>query len=66
MIDRAPEILQLAVDSKEDFVQMPMVAGPAWESLQFANIICAELLTPQPNRFTGYEDAASCQKIFDV
>jgi len=29
LIDRAPEILQLAVDSKEDFVQTPVVADPA-------------------------------------
>ena len=33
LIDRAPEILQLAVDSKEDFVQMPVVAEPALSSL---------------------------------
>jgi hypothetical protein len=66
LIDRAPEILQVAVDSKEDFVQMPVVAEPALESLQFANIICAELLTPQPNRFIGYEDASFRQKILDV
>jgi hypothetical protein len=66
LIDRPPEILQLAVDSQEDLVQMLVVAESALSSLQFADIICAELLTPQPNRFTGYEDAASCQKIFDV
>ena len=45
---------------------MPVVAEPALESLQFANIICAELLTPQPNRFIGYEDASFRQKILDV
>ena len=66
LIDRAPEILQVAIDSKEDFVQMPVVAEPALQSLQFANIICAELLTPQPNRFIGYEDASLRQKILDV
>ena len=51
LIDRAPEILQVAVDSKEDFVQMPVVPELALSSLQLADIICAELLTPPPNRF---------------
>jgi len=46
LIDRAPEILQLAVASKEDFIGMPMVAEPAFSSLQLADMICAELLTP--------------------
>jgi hypothetical protein len=47
-----------AVDSKEDFVQMPVVAEPTLSSLQFANIICAKLLTPQPDGFVSYDDAA--------
>ena len=34
--------------------------------LQFANIICAELLTPHPDGFVSYEDAAFRQKILDV
>jgi hypothetical protein len=66
LIDCAPEKLQLAVDSKEDLVQMPVVAEPALSSLQLAAIICAELLTPPPNRFIGYDDAAFRQKILDV
>ena len=66
MIDRAPEILQLAVDSKEDLVQMPVVAESALAPLQFPDIICAELLTPQPNGFIRYEDASFRQKILDV
>ena len=45
---------------------MPVVAEPALSSLQFAGIICAKLLTPQPNGFIGYEDAAFRQKILDV
>src|SRR3974377_1232647 len=66
LVDRPPEILQVAVDSEEDFVQMPVVAELALSSLQFADIIRAELLTPQPNGFIGYEDAAFRQKILDV
>ena len=37
LIDRTPEILQFSVDSKEDLVQMPVVAEPALSSLQLAN-----------------------------
>src|SRR5215469_2815706 len=66
LVDGAPEILQLAVDSKEDLVQMPVVAEPALSSLQLADIICAELLTPPPNRFIGYGDAPFRQKILDI
>ena len=66
MVDGAPEILQFAVDSKEDLVPMPVVAEPALAPLQLADIICAELLTPPPNRFIGYGDAALRQKILDI
>ena len=66
LIDRPPQILQLAVDSKEDLVQMPVVAQPALASLQFADIICAKLLTPPSNGFIGYENAPFRQKILDV
>jgi len=66
LVDRPPEILQVAVDSKEDLVQMPVVAEPALSSLQFANTVCAKLLTPQPDRFIRYDDAALRQKILDV
>ena len=45
---------------------MPVIAEPALSSLQLADIICAELLTPPPNRFIGYEDAPFGQKIFNV
>jgi hypothetical protein len=66
LVDGAPEILQLAVDSKEDLVQMPVVAEPALSSLQLADIIWAELLTPQPNRFIRYGDASFRQEILDI
>ena len=66
LIDRTPEIFQFTVDSKEDLVQMPVVAELALSSLQLANIVGAELLTPPPDRFIGYEDASFRQKILDV
>jgi len=66
LVDGTPEILQLAVDAKEDLVQVPVIAESALSSLQFADIICAKLLTPPPNRFIGYENAPFRQKILDV
>jgi hypothetical protein len=66
LIDRTPEILQFAVDSKEDLVQMPAVAEPALSSLQLANVVGTELLTPPPDRFIRYEDASFREKILYV
>jgi hypothetical protein len=66
LVDGTPEILQLAVDSKKDLVQVPVIAEPALSSLQLADIVCTELLTPPPNRFLGYENAPFRQKILDI
>jgi hypothetical protein len=58
LVDGTPEILQLAVDSKEDFVHMPVVAESALSSLQLADIICAELLTPPPVSLRVFQSSA--------
>jgi hypothetical protein len=34
-----PEILLLAVDSKKDLIQVPVVAHPSLSSLQFQSIV---------------------------
>ena len=43
-----------------------VVAEASLSSPQLADIVCAELLTPQPNRFIGYVDSAFRQKVLDV
>jgi hypothetical protein len=66
LIHGAPQILLLAVDSNEDFTQMPVVAQPSLSSLQSPSIVETELLTPRTDRFIGYDDAALGEKLFDI
>ena len=66
LIHGAPQIPLLAVDSNEDFIQMPVVAQPSLSSLQSPSIVETELLTPLTDRFIGYDDAALGEKIFDI
>jgi hypothetical protein len=66
LIHGAPQIPLLAVDSNEDFIQMPVVAQPSLSSLQSPSIVETELLTPLTDRFIGYDDAALGEKLFDI
>src|SRR5262249_53286834 len=62
----APQIPLLAVDSHEDFVQMPDIAEATLPPLQFPNIGRTKLPTPMSNAFTGDDDAAFREKIFHI
>ena len=66
LIHGTPEILLLAVDSNEDFVQVPNIAEPALTPLQFSGIFRAELLTPDSDCFIRDDDSAFGEKILDV
>jgi hypothetical protein len=66
LIHGAPEILLLAVDSNEDFVQVPNIAKAALTPLQFSGIVRTELLTPESNRFIRDDDSAFGEKILDI
>jgi len=66
LIDGPPEILLLAIDSNEDFVQMPVVSQPTLAPLQFPNIVGTELLTPQPNRLIRHDDSPLGEQILHV
>jgi hypothetical protein len=66
LIHGAPQIPLLSVDSNEDFIQMPVIAQPSLSSLQSPGIVETELLTPLPDGFIGYDDAALGEKIFDI
>jgi len=56
----------LAVDSNEDFVQVPNVAEAALTPLQFSGIVRPELLTPESYRFIRDDDSAFGEKILDI
>lgn len=67
LIHRPPEILLLAVDSNEDFVQVPAVAEAALMALQTTGIARTELrLTPDSNPFIRHGDSAFGEKILDI
>src|SRR5438552_7159316 len=66
LIHGTPEILLLAVDANEDFVQVPNIAEAALTPFQFSGIVGTELLTPESNRFIRDDDSAFGEKILDI
>jgi hypothetical protein len=66
LIHGTPQILLVAVDSNEDFVQVPNIAEAALTPLQFSGIVTTELLTPESNRFIRDDDSAFGEKVLDV
>ena len=64
LIHGTPQVLLLAVDPDEDFIQVPDVAEATPTPLQSPGIVRAELLTPVSNCFISDDDAAFGQEIF--
>jgi len=58
LIDGTPQILPLAVDCDEHFVQEPHVAEPALATLQTPSVIGTELRAPLPNGFMRYDNSS--------
>ena len=66
LIHRAPQVMLLAVDFEEDFVQVPFVARLRAPPLERVRVSLAELATPLPDRFVADDDAAGREDLFDV
>ena len=66
LIHGTPKIVLLAVDSDEEFVQIPGIAEAPLSPLQFSNVVWTELLTPASNRFIRDGDAPLSQQIFHI
>jgi hypothetical protein len=66
LIHGTPEILLLAVNPNEHFIQVPVVAQPSLSSLQSPHIVRTEFLTPLSDRLIGHDDSSLGQKILDV
>ena len=58
LINRTPEILPLAVDRDEDFVQEPRIAETTLTSFQFPCVLRAEFQTPLFYGFVRNDDPA--------
>ncbi len=57
LVDRSPQIMLDAIDFQEDFVQMPLVAGPGAAFPQACRVQVSELLAPAPDRFVADQHA---------
>ena len=66
LIDGPPQILLLAIDSNEDFVQVPGFSQLTLAPLQFPNIVGTEFLTPQPNRLIRDDDSPLGEQILHI
>jgi hypothetical protein len=66
LIHGPPQIVLLAIDPNESFVQVPAVAQATLTPLQTSSVAGTELLTPNSNRFIGEDDPAFGEKIFDI
>jgi hypothetical protein len=51
LIHGPPEIVLLPIDSNQDFIQMPGVAGATLAPIQISGVAGTGLLTPDSNRF---------------
>jgi hypothetical protein len=66
LADGPPQVLALAADRDEQFVEMPGVADRAGAASEASGVGAAERLAPAPDRLVGYGDATLGQEIFDV
>ena len=66
LIHGTPKILLLAVDSDEEFVQIPGITEASLFSLKTSGIVGSEFPAPPPDGFVGNHDSAFGQKIFNI
>ncbi len=56
LVDGPPQILPSALNSHEEFVEIPRVAQTAMVAAKPPRVVEPERLTPLPNRFIGHGD----------
>ena len=62
----SPEVVLLAIDLYEDFVDVEGIAITTMLSLQFPGVNSTEFYAPQADRLASDDNAAFSQKIFDI
>ena len=65
-IDGTPKILLLAVDSDEEFVQIPSITEASLFLLKTSDIVRSEFPAPLADSFVRNNDSAFGQKIFHI
>ena len=66
LVNGSPQILQLAANCDEHFIEKPGAAQLASPLLQLASVVRAKSVAPLPNRFVGNLYSTFRQKVFDV
>ncbi len=66
LIDRAPQIVRVAVDREEHLVEMPRVARARTTTAQLIGKLLAKLQAPLPYGFVRHLHAACCQQFLDI
>ena len=66
LIHGTPKILLLAVDSDEEFVQIPGITEPSMFLLETSGKVGSEFPAPSPDGFVRDHDSAFGQKIFNI
>lgn len=66
LVDRAPELMVLALDRQNYLVEMPFVA-PSWLTpTQLVGILLAEPQSPLADRLVGHDDTPAGHQLLDV
>ena len=66
LIDCSPQVVALASDLYEQFIDVPDVAEPSLFSAQRSGVGRSEFLTPVSDRFVGDKDSSLCKQVFYV
>ena len=66
LIDGPPEIVALALDVDEDFVQVPDVSQPPQSTLELSCVLGPELPAPLPDSLVGDDNPPLRQKLLDI
>lgn len=66
LIHGPPQVVALAPDLHEDFVQVPPVTQPTLATLQPSCVLRSELAAPLPDRLVGNGDAPLREEFLNV
>jgi hypothetical protein len=64
LVNGAPEVVQLAIDHEEDFIQMPCIAGSGTPTPALIGIGLPELQAPLTNGFIRDEGPTGQEQLF--
>ena len=66
LIHRPPQVMSLAVDREENFVEVPRVTRPGTPAPELIGILLPKLAAPLPDRLVGHRDATCKQELFNI